>query len=444
MSVADITFDALWPLVIAIELLVTTLIMGSRLRPHEGTGGRLALVVTCVCAVALAIVLSGLSSRLSQESRYLEQLIVFVGVLATMMFIVRFVFFASTWSALFCATTAYTMQNLASGVEQLLTALLSGNAGLGPVPAELATPASAVLVYGLCYAAFIRKINRSSLEQMRSRLMIGVFVAVAFAVIGFDILIKSICFEGVSWKNAVLLRVAHILVCCFVLVSEYEILYVQQLRADKLSIERMLAERGRQYEMARGNIEAINVKCHDIKHQIRTLSAGGRVADQAALDDLAHEVAIYDSSIETGNEALDTILTEKGLVCERSHITLSCIVDGASLDFMAPSDLYAFFGNALDNAIEAVSALENDERRSISLVVKRRGSMVSIHAENFFDGRLTFFGGLPRTTKADVANHGFGIKSMRLIAEKYEGSLTTSAENGIFRLDAVIPRPRTT
>ena len=434
-----------WPLIIAVQLLVALFMLGSRLRPREGVRWRIPAVVIGALLIALVPSAPELAGGLEQYSEYIQQLVVFSGVLALLVLAVRFVFVASPWAALFCATTAYTMQNLASGMEQLAKLLVFET----PVPAsesvsELCTVAITVVVYAACYLGFIRRIDGLALERMQSRVMLAVFVVVAFAVIGFDLLVKSIYGGGVSFTHVVLLRAAHALICVFVLISEYEILCVQQLRADKLSIERMLTERGRQYEMARDNIEAINIKCHDIKHQIRTLSSGGRVADQSALDDLAHEVAIYDSAIETGNEALDTILTEKSLICEHAHITLSCIVDGASLDFVAPSDLYAFFGNALDNAIEAVSALENDERRSISLVVKRRGSMVSIHAENFFDGRLTFFGGLPRTTKADVANHGFGIKSMRLIAEKYEGSLTTSAENGIFRLDAVIPRPRTT
>ncbi len=435
----------IWPLIIAVQLLVALFMLGSRLRPREGVRWRIPAVVIGALLIALVPSAPELAGGLEQYSEYIQQLVVFSGVLALLVLAVRFVFVASPWAALFCATTAYTMQNLASGMEQLAKLLVFET----PVPAsesvsELCTVAITVVVYAACYLGFIRRIDGLALERMQSRVMLAVFVVVAFAVIGFDLLVKSIYGGGVSFTHVVLLRAAHALICVFVLISEYEILCVQQLRADKLSIERMLAERGRQYEMARDNIEAINIKCHDIKHQIRTLSSGGRVADQSALDDLAHEVAIYDSAIETGNEALDTILTEKSLICEHAHITLSCIVDGASLDFVAPSDLYAFFGNALDNAIEAVSALENDERRSISLVVKRRGSMVSIHAENFFDGRLMFFGGLPRTTKADVANHGFGIKSMRLIAEKYEGSLTTSAENGIFRLDAVIPRPRTT
>ena len=434
---------ALWPLSIAVQLLVAVLMMASRLAPRPGTWWRLAVVAGGGLAIAFVPVLTGLSSALSQNERYVEQLLVFSCVLALLVLAVRLLSHASVWAALFCATTAYTMQNLGSSVGELVRVLASGRAegALGTSWVEPATYLVVAAVYALCYLAFIRQIDRAALERMRSRSMLLVFVAVAFGVIGFDLLVKSVCVEGTSLPHAVLLRMAHILTCIFVLVAEYQILYVQQLRVEMATTEQLLAERGRQYEMARDNIEAINIKCHDIKHQIRTLSNGSGVADQSALDDLAHEVAIYDSSIKTGNEALDTILSEKGLVCERTQITLSCIVDGGSLSFVAPSDLYAFFGNALDNAIEAVSALDDHERRSISLVVKRRGSMVSIHVENYFAGTLSFSDGLPRTTKADVANHGFGVRSMRLIAEKYEGSLTTSAEHGIFRLDAVIPVP---
>ena len=430
----------IWPVSIAVQLTVAVLLLGSRLTPRNAFGRRLCAVLATTACVALIPSATGLIDTLDSTSRYLEQFFVFCGVLALLVLAVRLLFDANTWAALFCATTAYTMQNLASSAEQLARMVLLGRAqDLDFAGGQLFSLATMVLSYSLCYLGFIRKIDRSALERMRSRTMIGVYVVVAFAVIGFDLVVKSACNEGLTLGTSVLLRVAHVLACVFVLVSEYEILYVQQLRVEKATTERLLAERGRQYELARGNIEAINVKCHDIKHQIRTLSSGGRVADPTALADLAHEVAIYDSSLRTGNEALDTILTEKGLICERRGITLSCIVDGSSLSFVAPSDLYAFFGNALDNAIEAVSAFEGLERRTVSLVVKRRGSMVTIHEENYCANQLRFLDGTPQTTKPDAANHGFGVRSMRLIAEKYDGSLTVSCEQGIFRLDAVIP-----
>ncbi len=38
-------------------------------------------------------------------------------------------------------------------------------------------------------------------------------------------------------------------------------------------------------------------------------------------------------------------------------IVITCIADGKLLEFISSTDLYSLFGNALDNAIEAVSVL---------------------------------------------------------------------------------------
>ena len=73
-------------------------------------------------------------------------------------------------------------------------------------------------------------------------------------------------------------------------------------------------------------------------------------------------VQIYSAIVRTGNEILDTILTEKSLICENSGIHINCVADGSLLAFMNPVDLYTLFGNALDNAIEAVRKLESKEK----------------------------------------------------------------------------------
>lgn len=52
-----------------------------------------------------------------------------------------------------------------------------------------------------------------------------------------------------------------------------------------------------------------------------------------------------------------------------------------------------------------------------------------------------FEDGLPATTKEDVTNHGFGTRSMRLIAERYGGALKLGAENGVFYVNALLPLP---
>lgn len=68
--------------------------------------------------------------------------------------------------------------------------------------------------------------------------------------------------------------------------------------------------------------------------------------------------------------------------------------------------------------------------------------VASIHVENSFDGTVELgTDGLPETTKADRANHGFGVRSMRLTVERYGGTLTTLAEGGHFHVNAIVPMP---
>ena len=79
--------------------------------------------------------------------------------------------------------------------------------------------------------------------------------------------------------------------------------------------------------------------------------------------------------------------------------------------------------------------------RSISLVVRRRGSMVSVHVENFYEEPLHMVNGLPQTTKGNRELHGFGMRSMRATVERHGGSLTINASGRLFRLDLLIPIP---
>ena len=142
--------------------------------------------------------------------------------------------------------------------------------------------------------------------------------------------------------------------------------------------------------MTAENVELINRKCHDLKHQIAALK---QISDQSqrvsTIRSLEESVMIYDSIVETGNHILDTILTEKSLLCEARGITLTCVADGTALDFMDEMDLCTLFGNALDNAIESVEKLPDPERRLIHLSVSRQRGFLHIRVENYVLSRTT-------------------------------------------------------
>lgn len=186
----------------------------------------------------------------------------------------------------------------------------------------------------------------------------------------------------------------------------------------------------------------VDIMGHDLSYHLangETVTLRGsltKAAEQLPEESL---VRIYDSKVKTGNDALDTILSEKRLLCEREGTRLTCIADGAALSGLSPADLYSLFGNLLDNAIEAVRRLDGAERRTISLVVSRRGDMAVIHEENYFDGDVRFEGGLPVSTKGDPLNHGFGTRSMSQIVERYGGSMSMRAQGDRFGVTIVLP-----
>ena len=65
--------------------------------------------------------------------------------------------------------------------------------------------------------------------------------------------------------------------------------------------------------------------------------------------------------------------------------------------------------------------------------------MVLIHLENRCSREPEFVDGLPLTNKKDKNRHGFGVKSIRYIAEKYNGEVSMSVQNGRFCLDILLP-----
>jgi len=120
---------------------------------------------------------------------------------------------------------------------------------------------------------------------------------------------------------------------------------------------------------------------------------------------------VCDSTVKTGNDALDTILTEKSLLGEREGIDLSCIADGKALSFMNPAEIYSLFGNAIENAMDAVTQLEDPEQRVVSLAVRRVAGMVSIHMENRCPKEVKFEDGCRR--QARPMSRTMGLVSSR-------------------------------
>lgn len=248
----------------------------------------------------------------------------------------------------------------------------------------------------------------------------------------------------ISWYIFLaLLTIVQIKHCYEITFSDqYSVFQISLLSKEKEIVKQLLYERQKQYQLSKENIEIINHKCHDLKHQIHALRQANRAELDHYINEVEESIMLYDHVLKTDNEVLNTILSEKSLYCEKHQVKLTCIIDSSQLDFMSTLDIYALLGNALDNAIECVRKYQDIEKRVISLNISAKGGCLCIQTNNYYEGTLQFEDGLPLTTKETKAYHGFGMKSMQHLTRKYGGTMYTQLENGIFMLQIVIPMPK--
>ena len=234
-------------------------------------------------------------------------------------------------------------------------------------------------------------------------------------------------------------NIFSVLCCAIVIALILGSIEEQNLKREVEYLQHTIKQSALQYEISKDTIDLINVKCHDIKYKLSSALDSEKNLAPEIINDLNESISIYNSRIETGNRLLNVLLTEKSLYCEQNGILLSCMADGSKLSFIKDEDLYCLFGNIIDNALEAVKGIEEKERRIVNIVVKAKNDLLFVQEENYFNGELTFRDGLPVTSKANKDYHGFGMRSIRMIARKYEGELSTFVSDNIFHLNIVFP-----
>lgn len=337
--------------------------------------------------------------------------------------------------ALYAASSAYLTQHMAYCLFTLLEPDSVGRLDFRPGGLYL-------LVYGLVYLAsyrlFARRLPTHGRYDLKVTHSVGMTAGALLVALVFSAFAQQLQPENeYFYRISLLYAVAFCVYALWAQLSQQKRLI---LRHDLDVQQQLWAQQRAQYETAMQNVDVINQKCHDLKHQIAALRL---VADDAQRDSsirsLEQSVMIYDAIAESGNKILDAVLTEKSLLCEAKGVELTCMADGKCFAFMDAVDLYAMVGNILDNAVESAARLPDPEQRTISFMAFSRAGLAFLQVENYYQGELQFDGALPRSSKPNADYHGFGLKSIQSVAEKYGGFLTVQAEDQIFLLRVTIP-----
>ena len=436
---------ALYKLIFITELLVAEFLFAFRFPKRK------YFVLRLIGGIILNYLVAYFFPLVSYSGWY-SSLMFFTLFVVSYLSFIMFSFDTTFVNGFFISITAYTVQHLSYEIYALIGSCFDFTSVInmyGDTVFDLSNITNTTIlvsliyfelyfvIYWICYAFLAKRLVKEGEINLKNKnvLLLAVLILIV------DILINAFVVYIDSNANSlyeIVICIYNILCCILVFYIQLSLVSAKKMKKEIETTQELLAQARKQYEISRGNISSINLKCHDLKYQIRAFAKSK--IDDNYINEIENMISIYDANVKTGNEAIDIILTEKNLLCSKEGIKLTCMADCKKLSFIDDSDLYVLFGNAIDNAIEAVRKIENKEKRYIGFTVYSNNDLISINVNNFFEGHIKLNKeGLPITTKENKDYHGFGMKSIKMIVDKYNGDVSIVIKDDIFNLNIFIP-----
>ena len=177
---------------------------------------------------------------------------------------------------------------------------------------------------------------------------------------------------------------------------------------------------------------------HEMRHIVQTIRQFSDMENAGTLKQLSEEASkllekrsLLDEGIYTDDPVMNAVLTERAQTARERKIEYKVnIQPGVRPDFVSETDKIRIFGNLIDNALEAAGGCENGY---VSVNLRTANESMSIlQVRNSFCHQNRKKGMLYETTKADKRQHGFGLKNVYELAEKYCGLLNITEEQNEF------------
>lgn len=437
-------------LLFIIEIVVAELLFTFRLRKRNNFVIKIILFVL----LSFTMVCFGLLPTDLLNNAFFASVLFFIIFVITIL-LLYFCYAESFINILFCGVASYTAQHFAFELSNFIITLIVwgkspfldlysnnvinlANFNLESIFWLLIYALSYWLVYGLIYLILGRYIGKyKNLENKNVSLLFLVTVGLLV-----DIVLNSLFIYydlNRTIITSIIIYTYNCLCCLLLVVIQLHLIKNKELENDLDFTKKLNAQQKKNYEISKESIDLINMKCHDMRYQIRQIGKKKAIS-QDTINEIEKAVSLFDSTVKTGNDVLDTILTEKSLKCSSNDIQLICVADGKVLNFMKDEDIYSLFGNALDNAIEATLKCNDVEKRIIDVELYSSGNLITISISNPNVEKIILKDGLPLTTKNDHNSHGYGMKSIRYIVEKYNGNLIIDCNNNIFALSILLSK----
>lgn len=292
-----------------------------------------------------------------------------------------------------------------------------------------------IVTYALRITLKIFRKNGIRLRLQEWMLILAVFV-LSYCVIMMIHIVQINQTLPVRYHNLLLLSSFGIIiinVVCYYMV-------VSLSKANEVKLEHKLLKTESDYrkhyaENAKTQYDEIRRIRHDMKQSynvIYQLASKERYEELLQyLPQMNAQLSFTDSTITTNHAIVNAILNTKLSAAKKHEIRTLCnTVKELHIGQIEEIDLCHLLGNLLDNAIEAAVNCPENKTRYMEVSITEHNQMLMITVKNSFDPDKLY----PafRTSKPDKAEHGFGIRTIKQIAKKYNGFADFYQEDDLF------------
>ncbi len=339
-------------------------------------------------------------------------------------FLITFIFSSKVSTKLLATFILYPIQMVAEVIVYFPLVAISNGASIDTLTSIIST----LLFFVLSLVA-----GRMSSKQDKAELASSRWLALLSIPIGSIIIAVVLFLEG---NNSIWISLAGIFLLAINFTTFY--LYETMIRfyleesEKKLLLQQNLAYQ-RQFDLIEKNQDKIRTLRHDLKNQLNSMRSLLKVGQSNEaikyLDGMDSFIESGDNFVHTDNPHVDSILNYKIAEAKNNGITVETDILIPTAFHIDPFSLNVVIGNLMDNAIEASTLVGN---KQIRFVMRVDASTLLIKVENTYEEEPFFGNGEYITQKPNAEFHGFGMKSVGSIIEKYNGKMDVAIKDKHF------------
>lgn len=180
---------------------------------------------------------------------------------------------------------------------------------------------------------------------------------------------------------------------------------------------------------------------HDLNNQLITLyeliSNQNIKQAKELLSSLTEQTKLKQLYSTTGYFPIDSIINYKLQFAEQDKINIKTQISIPSEINIEITDIITVLGNLLDNALKAVKLL-SDNQRYINIKISYTQGRLVIRIKNPYFDKIKLENNQIISTQKDSNIHGYGLRNVNKIADKYNGIMITDYKNHIFTVDVLL------